>query len=260
MTKGLFTAIAGRYDRMNRILSLGLDVRWRTTAANLVRGNPTRILDLACGTGDFAFALARRFPDATITGVDITPAMLDLARAKNTSPRITFLEGDAQRLTASHPLIPPPYSLLPPPSSLISCAFGFRNFPDKSAALREARQALADGGELLVLEFFRPRRNWLGRLTQIWVKLLARLFCNDKKTAYNYLTESMRSTVTEEEFVSLAAAQGFVLAERKFFFPCCTCLRFEAIVQPCRVGALADANMRDLPIHYPSARAPTGRS
>lgn len=233
MTKGLFTAIADRYDRMNRILSLGLDVRWRTTAANLVRGNPTRILDLACGTGDFAFALARRFPDATITGVDITPAMLDLARAKNTSPRITFLEGDAQRLTASHPLHPTPYSLLPPPSSLlpppyflISCAFGFRNFPDKSAALREARQALADGGELLVLEFFRPRRNWLGRLTQIWVKLLASLFCNGNKDAYDYLTASMRTTVTEEEFVSLAAAQGFVLAERKFFFPCCTCLRF----------------------------------
>lgn len=223
MTKGLFTAIAGRYDRMNRILSLGLDVHWRTTAANLVRGNPTRILDLACGTGDFAFALARRFPDATITGVDITPAMLDLARAKNTSPRITFLEGDAQNLTSPHPSSPLFTSTRP---SLISCAFGFRNFPDKSAALREARQTLADGGELLVLEFFRPRHKGLGTLTQIWVKILARLFCKDKKTAYNYLTESMRSTVTEEEFVSLAAAQGFVLAERKFFFPCCICLRF----------------------------------
>ena len=221
MTKGLFTAIAGRYDRMNHVLSLGLDRRWRRKAAALVRGNPTRILDLACGTGDFAFTLARRFPGATITGVDITPAMLDLARAKNTSPRITFLEGDAQRLTVSHPS-----SLLPSPYFLISCAFGFRNFPDKSAALREARQTLADGGELLVLEFFRPRRNWLGRLTQIWVKLLARLFCKGNRNAYDYLTASMRSTVTEEEFVSLAAAQGFVLAERKFFFPCCTCLRF----------------------------------
>ena len=226
MTKGLFTAIAGRYDRMNHVLSLGLDRRWRQKAAALVRGNPTRILDLACGTGDFAFALARRFPGATITGVDITPAMLDLARAKNTSPRITFLEGDAQRLASPHFPPSPPHSLFPTPYSLISCAFGFRNFPDKSAALREARQALADGGELLVLEFFRPRRNWLGRLTGIWVKTLARLFCKGNENAYDYLTESMRATVSEAEFVSLAAAQGFVLDGRAFFFPCCTCLRF----------------------------------
>ena len=81
MIRRLFTDIAAIYDRMNHVLSLGLDRRWRRLAAAGVKGTPTRILDLACGTGDFAFALARRFPAAEIVGVDLTPAMLEIARA-----------------------------------------------------------------------------------------------------------------------------------------------------------------------------------
>ena len=66
MIRRLFTDIAAIYDRMNHVLSLGLDRRWRRMAAADVKGTPTRILDLACGTGDFTFALARRFPEATL--------------------------------------------------------------------------------------------------------------------------------------------------------------------------------------------------
>ena len=71
--KRLFTLIAGKYDRMNRIMSLGLDVVWRKLSVGGVAlpGN-ARILDLACGTGDFTAVLARRWPDATIAGVDLT--------------------------------------------------------------------------------------------------------------------------------------------------------------------------------------------
>ena len=103
MIRRLFTDIAAIYDRMNHVLSLGLDRRWRRVAAADVKGTPTRILDLACGTGDFAFALARRFPKAEITGVDLTPAMLEIARAKNTFPRIRFVEGDALALSVAGP-------------------------------------------------------------------------------------------------------------------------------------------------------------
>lgn len=219
MIKRLFTGIAGVYDRMNRILSLGRDRRWRRQAVATVRGQPVRILDLACGTGDFAFALAERFPEAEIVGVDLTPAMLEIARAKNRSPRISFREGNAQALDSDLS-----------PVGLVACAFGFRNFPDRAAALREARRVLAEKGELLVLEFFRPRSKALGFLTACWVRMLAGFFSGRHGSAYRYLTESMRTTVTEGEFVALAAANGFVLAERRFFFPCCSCLRFWGIM------------------------------
>ena len=213
MIRRLFTDIAAIYDRMNHVLSLGLDRRWRRMAAEDVKGTPTRILDLACGTGDFAFALARRFPEAEIVGVDLTPAMLEIARAKTPSPRIRFMEGDAQSL------------LVEGPFELCSCAFGFRNFPDRRRALREVRRVLAPGGELLVLEFFRPGNALLGRVTAAWLRLMAALFARRNTSAYRYLRESMDGMVSADDFVRLAAEEGFALEGRRFFFPCCTCLR-----------------------------------
>ena len=218
MIRRLFTEIAGVYDRMNHVLSLGLDRRWRRKAAELVRGNPRRILDLACGTGDFTFALARRFPEADIRGADLTAAMLDIARRKNRSPHITFLEADAENLA--------PLSAQSPAPELVSCAFGFRNFPNKAKALSEVNELIAANGELLVLEFFRPKNKALGTLTSIWVAALAALFARGKSDAYRHLRDSMRTTLSEAEFVSLASALGFVLEDRLFLLPCCTCLRF----------------------------------
>ena len=304
MTKPLFTAIAGVYDRMNRLLSLGFDLSWRRKAVALVNGEPSAILDLASGTGDLAFALARRFPNATIVGVDLTPAMLDLARAKNTFPNVTFREGDAQKLmhgaeclvpgtnaanlgvswdgcrasvgrfrrnrrrmggTASlHELridqdlrpnrrsrrdrptfgcsptlfrVIPDFATLPlklaafvPGTiNLVTCAFGFRNFPDMSAALAEARRVLAPGGELLVLEFFRPTNAILGAFTNLWLRLVSRLFARRNASAYAYLRESIRTTIREDAFVALARSRGFVLEDQRLFFPCCSCLRFRAV-------------------------------
>ncbi len=186
MIRRLFTDIAAIYDRMNHVLSLGLDRRWRRMAAADVKGTPTRILDLACGTGDFAFALARRFPEAEIVGVDLTPAMLEIARAKNPSPRIRFMEGDACDLSPCTPQAP---------FALCSCAFGFRNFPDRRRALCEARRLLEPDGELLVLEFFRPGNALLGRITSAWLRLMAALFARRNTSAYRYLRESMDGMV-----------------------------------------------------------------
>ena len=216
MIRRLFTDIAAIYDRMNHVLSLGLDRRWRRLAVADVKGIPTRILDLACGTGDFAFALARRFPESEILGVDLTPAMLEIARAKNPSSRIRYMEGDACDLSTCTPQAP---------FSLCSCAFGFRNFPDRRRALREARRLLEPDGELLVLEFFRPGNALLGRVTAAWLRLMVALFARRNTSAYRYLRESMDGMVSADDFVRLAAEEGFALEGRRFFFPCCTCLR-----------------------------------
>lgn len=219
MIRRLFTDIAGIYDRMNRLLSLGSDLRWRRQAAALVHGTPSNILDLACGTGDFAFALIRRFPDAQILGVDLTPAMLDLARAKNTSPNITFRLGNAQNLS----------SLAPSGGqSLVTCAFGFRNFPGKAAALAESKRVLAPDGELLVLEFFRPQNRLLGGLTRLWLRMMSLLFARRNAAAYTYLRESIDKTLSAEDFIALAERQGFVLETRRLFFPACSCLLFRS--------------------------------
>ena len=215
MIRRMFTDIAAIYDRMNHVLSLGLDRRWRRLAASGVKGAPMRILDLACGTGDMAFSLARRFPDAEITGVDLTPAMLDIARTKNGSPKIRFAEGDALNLSTSVSGLT---------FDLCTCAFGFRNFPDRRKALREVRRILAPGGKLVVLEFFKPENALLGLFTSAWLWMLSMAFAPGRTGAYRYLRESMRGMLTEGAFVELAKAEGFELSSRRFFLPCCTCL------------------------------------
>ena len=227
MIRRLFTDIAGVYDRMNRLLSLGCDLRWRRQAAALIQGSPTDILDLACGTGDFAFALARRFPSAHILGVDLTPAMLDLARAKNTSPNITFRLGDAQDLSSLGPSIGQSGNRTIE-QSLVTCAFGFRNFPDKATALAEAKRVLKPGGELLVLEFFRPSNRLIGALTGLWLRAMASLFAHRNAAAYAYLRKSIGQTLSAGEFIALAQRRGLVLQARKLFLPGCSCLLFKS--------------------------------
>jgi len=203
-----FDGVAAVYDRMNRVLSLGCDLAWRRDAARKISSPPKRILDVACGTGDFAFALSRRFPNAEIVALDFTPAMLEIARSKSRSPKISFAEGDAQKLDG----------LAESSFDLVSCAFGFRNFPDKRAALAAARRVVREGGELLALEFFRPRCRALGGFVSLWVKLVAGLFTPRHSEAYGHLTSSMRSTMSEEEFAALAGECGFALAERSSTF------------------------------------------
>ena len=212
--RNLFSEIAGVYDRMNRLLSLGMDRRWRRLAAVGATVRPARALDVACGTGDFSFELARRFEDAEVLGVDLSPKMLDVARRKNSSPRVVFAEGDAMCLAG-----------IPDRSfQLCSCAFGFRNFADRRQALREIARVLASDGELIVLEFFRPRSSALWLAVSAWIRLAASLLARGKASAYRHLRESVRQMDTEEEFRSMAEEAGLFPCSRRRFFPCCTCL------------------------------------
>jgi len=217
-----FSGIADVYDRMNHALSLGLDLRWRRLAVRSVGASPSRILDIACGTGDMSIELARAFPQARITGVDLTPAMLEIARRKCAGEaRVSFVEGDAMAL---------PFGAGDNGGSAhfdcATCAWGFRNFPDKAKALSECARVLAPGGTLVVLEFFRPERRILGALTSLWLRMLAPVLAPGRGDAYAYLRESMRETVSVDEFVALAEKAGFALKSRRFLFPACTCLVF----------------------------------
>lgn len=218
----MFTRVAGMYDRLNRVQSLGLDVLWRKRAlACLARTSPSphRILDLATGTADFAIASARRFPDAHVTGVDLTPAMLDVGRKKVEaavlSSRIVLEEGDACALACVEGSF-----------DAVLCAFGFRNFPDRAAALREVARVLKPGGLLLVLELFRPHFRLLAATTAAWMACVARLFAGGARADYAYLRASIGETCTAAEFGRLASDAGLETVQRKFFFPACSCLMF----------------------------------
>ena len=108
---------------------------------------------------------------------------------------------------------------------------GVADFPDRRRALREAKRLLEPDGELLVLEFFRPGNVLLGRVTSAWLRLMAALFARRNTSAYRYLRESMDGMVSADDFVRLAAEEGFALEGRRFFFPCCTCLRLRKEVK-----------------------------
>ena len=210
------------YDRRNRVQSFGLDVIWRRRAlARLARvaPSPRQILDLATGTADFALAAARRFPDARVTGVDLTPAMLDVGRCKaaaaGLAARVALEEGDACALACADGSV-----------DAVTCAFGFRNFPDRAAALREAARVLAPGGHLLVLELFRPRFRLLAAATAAWMACVARLFARGAREDYAYLRASVETTCSAAAFERLAVDAGFAAVQRIFYLPACSCLLF----------------------------------
>ena len=186
--RALFSSIADRYDRMNRVMSLALDRRWRRKViADLDLPPRANVLDLACGTGDFTAALLRRFPDARVTGVDLTPEMLSIARRKLAGyVQVTFREGDAQTLAGF------PDAAF----DLAVCAFGFRNFPEKGKALAACRRVLKPTGRLIVLELFRPRSRVFGALVNVWLAAVAFIFAHGARKAYAYLRRSVAGTVS----------------------------------------------------------------
>ena len=159
----LFATIADRYDLITRVLSYGMDGRWKAqlvARAAVVPGE--RALDLACGTGDLAFALAAR--GATVVGLDVTHRMLQLAVAKGRAANatgVTWTVGDM--------------GALPCPArafTLVTTSYGLRNVPDIETAIDEIVRVLAPGGRLLSLDFNRPshpavRGVYLGYLTAV---------------------------------------------------------------------------------------------
>ena len=217
----IFARIAGGYDAMNRIMSLALDRRWRRIALDLARSRPRSVLDLACGTGDSTLAIVRKFPHARVAGVDLTPEMMEIAKVKTCNHResVEFFTADAADLGRfrDHEF------------QLIFCAFGFRNFPDKAKVLDECRRVLDSGGELVVLELFRPGSRIPGRLVSAWIAVCSALFARGQSREYAYLRRSMAATLDAGEFVRLAESRGFALAGRKNLFPSVTALRFKAV-------------------------------
>ncbi len=195
----MFSTIAPRYDFVTRILSYGMDRRWKklgVTRATLP-ANAT-VLDLASGTGDFSKLVQERLPQARSVAVDITEGMLQLARAHGLKEAAC---ADA--------------TLLPFADASFDCVFigyGLRNFPDLKKAVREIERVTKPGGMMVSLDFFLPnnrvfRELYLGYLYAqgaAWGLLL-----HGRPRIYTYIPDSIRSFTTMRDFSSLLQQMGY---------------------------------------------------
>ena len=179
----MFDSIAPTYDRLNHILSFGIDRSWRRRLVRRVvdsvpSGGTVKVLDVACGTGDVSLALRRKGMD--ITGADISGKMLDIARVK--APDIEFVYGNAAGLPFGDGTF-----------DCVTIAFGIRNFDMRSQCIRELRRVLKDGGMLAIVEFSIPRnRLWRGLYTMYFKHVLPTIgrLISRQAYAYTYLPES----------------------------------------------------------------------
>jgi demethylmenaquinone methyltransferase / 2-methoxy-6-polyprenyl-1,4-benzoquinol methylase len=200
--RSLFSTVADRYDLITVLLSYGQDRRWKRELIDLagpLAGR--RVLDLACGTGDLTFAAAAA--EARVIGLDLTPRMIELARAKSRGDREPplFLVGDMMRL-------PFPAAAF----DVVTTGYGLRNVPVLETAVAEIRRVLAPGGLLLSLDFNRPangvlRGAYLSYLTV--VGSVVGLALHGDPDTYRYIPESIRHYPGAPAVAGLLEAAGF---------------------------------------------------
>lgn len=202
----MFGTIAPRYDFLNRLLSFGIDRRWRTKAVRLLKYREgARILDVATGTGDVALEIARSTPvSVRITGADFCREMVELGEAKvAASPygsRIDFRVA--------------PCEDLPFPDNTfdsITIAFGIRNVVDRKLGLAEMWRVLRPGGRLIILEFSTPRSRLFRQLYYFYFRRLLPVIGGlfSRYNAYKYLPDSVLEFPSHEEFSRMIAEAGF---------------------------------------------------
>jgi demethylmenaquinone methyltransferase/2-methoxy-6-polyprenyl-1,4-benzoquinol methylase len=200
--RAMFDRIAGVYDRMNAVMTAGLDRRWRARAADLAAvGSGDRVLDVATGTGDLALELAGRVaPGGEVVGSDFAEAMLERARAKAVGrPDVRFEWGDA--LALDHP---------DDTFAAATVAFGARNFADLDRGLGELARVVRPGGRVVVLEITTPRTPPLSWFYGLWfdriVPGLGRVAGDPD--AYTYLPNSVRRFPGPEGLAAAMAGAG----------------------------------------------------
>lgn len=201
----MFDRIAPRYDLLNRVLSAGIDVRWRRAAVDLLElPAAARVLDLCTGTADLLIEALTRDGASRGVGVDLSSGMLlrgaRKLRDRGLGARGGLVGGDVERL----PLRDAGFE-----GALV--AFGIRNVADRPLALREARRVLKRGGRLVVLEFSMPR-GLLGRAYRVYfgsvLPLVGRVVSGDA-SAYTYLPASVAVFPEPPEFGALMEQAGF---------------------------------------------------
>jgi demethylmenaquinone methyltransferase/2-methoxy-6-polyprenyl-1,4-benzoquinol methylase len=207
----MFDDIAGRYDLLNRLLSFGIDRRWRRFAVSqLSIPKNGRVLDIATGTCDVALEVAEQTdPSVTIVGEDFTQGML-LQGQKKLS---------AAPLGGRIMLVNAPCEAIPHPDAVfdgITIAFGIRNVVERQQGLNEMFRVLKPGGRVVILEFSQPRSELFRRLYYFYFqKILPTIggLISRKRSAYQYLPDSVLEFPSQEEFKQMMIKAGFQRAQ-----------------------------------------------
>ena len=218
--QSMFDNIAPAYDMMNHLMTGFLDRYWlRCLVKEAASVKPLRIVDLATGTGDVAFALARRLPEAAVTGLDLSEGMLDKAREKaagsDAARNISFVQGDCLAT-----------GLPDACADDVTIASGVRNFSDNAAGYREMMRILRPGGKLCVLELSAPTGKLTGVLYRLYagkvIPAVGQMLSHDSR-AYSYLPESVAAVPSGGAMLSMITDAGFVRARFcRFTFGVCT--------------------------------------
>jgi demethylmenaquinone methyltransferase / 2-methoxy-6-polyprenyl-1,4-benzoquinol methylase len=200
----LFATIADRYDLITVLLSYGQDQRWKRRMVDLAAPAPNaNVLDLACGTGDIAFAFARRA--ARVVGLDITRRMIELAKKKGAgSPGPVFVVGDMLALPFHSGSF-----------DIVTTGYGLRNVPDLPRAIDEILRVLKPGGQALSLDFNRPANRAVRAVYLLYLNVvgggLGWVLHRDPDT-YRYIPASIRSYPGADGVARLMESRGFARA------------------------------------------------
>lgn len=196
----MFGAIADHYDLMNRVMTLGQDQRWRRQAADVAKLVPGQVaLDVACGTGDLAFELAKRIsPGGHVIGIDFTEPMLEIARRKARIRKLpaSFEMGNALDLKYANASF-----------DAVVCGFGLRNVDNRDQALREMTRVVRSGGRVVVLELTPPRNVLARAYMDDVIPRLGQLLAQARE-AYTYLPQSAHSFPHAQALAQMMQAAG----------------------------------------------------
>ncbi|MEO6212162.1 MAG: bifunctional demethylmenaquinone methyltransferase/2-methoxy-6-polyprenyl-1,4-benzoquinol methylase UbiE [Vicinamibacterales bacterium] len=207
---GMFDAIAPRYDLLNRVLSAGLDQRWRQRAVDALElAASAHVLDLCTGTADLAIGIAERHPSVSVTGVDFSGAMLRLGLGKvrfgSLARRIRLVRGDAAAIP-----------LAGNSCDAATIAFGIRNVAEPDRALAEVARVLRPGARLAILEFGQPRIPGIRTLYTWYFRYMLPAIgrmVSHHQSAYSYLPASVGTFPPPAEFARTIGSHGFVAVQ-----------------------------------------------
>ena len=207
----MFDTISTNYDDLNRVISFGIDIKWRKKVVEIIgKTNPKQILDIATGTGDLAIMMAGLNPDRVV-GLDISSGMLEVGKEKigkqHLSDTIDMIVGDSENMPFDDNTF-----------DAITVSFGVRNFANLDKGLTEIRRVLKPGGTLVILETSVPTKfpykQGYRFHTAVILPIIGKLFSKDK-VAYSYLSESANSFPFGEKFNNILLKNGFTTAVDK---------------------------------------------
>lgn len=210
--RALFNVVAPAYDRVTRRLSFGRDRAWKK---RLIRSLPPlatpACLDIACGTGDLSAALRTRYPDARISGLDLNPVMLGIARSKHNDAGVEFIEGDMGHLPFPDGSI-----------DILTGGYALRNAPDLSTTLQEVRRVLRPGGTAAFLDFSRSGcRPWAALqhlLLRVWGGFWG-VVLHGNAQVYGYIAASLARFPAVGELRRFFRENGLeIIREKRLFF------------------------------------------